>query len=68
MSGTLAVSPEIAHRSLTSRRERLIKIGSKLVRRARYIAFQLAEVALSRQLSGAMLTAVARLRPAAHPP
>jgi len=34
---------------LTSRRERLIKIGAKLAQIARYIAFQLAEVAISHQ-------------------
>ncbi len=68
MGGALAVSPEIEHRSLTSLRERLIKIGAKLVRHARYIAFQLAEVAISHPLWDEMLTAIAGLRPVVHPP
>ncbi len=68
MVGALAVSPEIALWSLTNLRERLIKIGAKLVRHARYIAFQLAEVAISHQLWDEMLTAIAGLRPVVHPP
>jgi hypothetical protein len=35
---TLALPPEIAHWSLTSLRERLIKIGAKLVLHARSIS------------------------------
>ena len=34
--------------SLTSLREKLIKIGGKVVSHGRYITFQLAEVAVSR--------------------
>src|SRR3954470_23265697 len=36
--------------SLTSLRETLIKIGAKVVSHGRYVAFQLAEVAVSRRL------------------
>ncbi len=49
---TLALPAEIAHCSLTSLRERLIKIGAKVVRHGRYITFQLAEVAIPRTLGG----------------
>jgi hypothetical protein len=35
--------------SLTSLREKLIKIGGKVVSHGRYVTFQLAEVAVSRQ-------------------
>ena len=65
---TLALPPEIVHWSLTSLRERLIKIGAKVVLHARSITFQLAEVAVSRRLWEEMLTAIASLRPVEHPP
>jgi hypothetical protein len=60
--------PEIAHWSLTSLRERLIKIGAKMVRHARSVIFQLAEVAVPRRLWSAILDAIAGLRPVEHPP
>jgi len=53
---------------LTSLREQLIKIGAKVVRHARSIIFQLAEVAVSRRLWEEMLVAIAGLRPVEHPP
>ena len=65
---TLALPPEIAHWSLTSLRERLIKIGAKAVRHARSITFQLAEVAVSRRLWEEMLVAIAGLRQVERPP
>ena len=34
--------------SLTSLREKLIKIGAKVVRHRRYVTFQMAKVAVSR--------------------
>jgi hypothetical protein len=37
--------------SLTSLREKLIKIGAKVVSHGRYVTFQIAEVAVSRQCS-----------------
>jgi hypothetical protein len=36
--------------SLTSLREKLIKIGPKVVRHGRYVTFQLAEIAVSRHM------------------
>ena len=36
--------------SLTSVKERLIKIGTKVVSHSRYVAFQIAEVAIPRNL------------------
>ncbi len=47
--------------SLTSLREKLIKIGVKVVSRGRYVIFQMAEVAGSRQIAG-ILSLIARLR------
>jgi hypothetical protein len=42
----------------------LIKIGAKVVAHARYVAFQLAEVAVARQLFAAILGQIGRLRQA----
>jgi len=36
--------------SLTSLREKLVKIGAKVVSHGRYVTFQVAEVAMSRQM------------------
>ncbi len=47
---TLALPEAVEHWSLTTLREKLIKIGVKVVRHGRYITFQLAEVAISRSL------------------
>ena len=40
----------VRHWSLTTLREKLIKIGAKFVRHARYVTFQMAEAAIPRQL------------------
>ena len=61
------------HWSLTTLREKLIKIGAKVVRHARQVVFQMAEVAVSRELFRAILEAIERLRlttgsPAHQPP
>jgi hypothetical protein len=42
---------------------KLIKIGAKLVSHGRYVAFQMAEVAISRQLFADILRLIAQLRP-----
>src|ERR1700730_4999051 len=47
---TLATPEPIKDWSMTSLKEKLIKIGAKVVRHGRYIAFQMAEVAISRHL------------------
>jgi hypothetical protein len=47
--------------SLTSLREKLIKIGAKVVSHSRYVTFQLAEVAVSRQMFADILLLIARL-------
>ena len=48
--------------SLTSLQVKLIKIGARVVRHARAITFQLAEVAVSGPMVSAVLTAIQRLR------
>ncbi len=47
---TLAPPGEVKHLSQTSPREKLIKIGAKVVNHGRYVTFQLAEVAVPRSL------------------
>ncbi len=47
---TLALPKEVEHWSLTTLREKLVKIGAKVVRHGRYVTFQLAEVAVPRNL------------------
>jgi hypothetical protein len=49
--------------SLTSLKEKLIKIGAKVVSRGRYVAFQMAEVAIPRNLFADVLRLIAELRP-----
>ena len=39
---------EVEHWSLTTLREKLVKIGARIVRHGRYVVFQLAEVAVPR--------------------
>ncbi len=53
---------------MTTLREKLIKIGAKVVRHGRYITFQLAEVAIPRALFAEILRLINRLRPAPLPP
>jgi hypothetical protein len=45
---------------LTTLREKLIKIGAKVVSRSRYITFQMAEVAVPRKLYVAILKRIHR--------
>jgi hypothetical protein len=58
----LALPPRVGHWTLTTLREKLIKIGAKVVRHAKYVTFQLAEVAVPRRLFAAILERIQRLR------
>jgi hypothetical protein len=49
--------------SLTSLKEKLIKIGAKVVSHGRYVAFQMAEVAIPRILFADILRLVSQPRP-----
>src|SRR6202011_357301 len=60
---TLAMPKTSEPWSLTSLREKLIKIGAKVVSHGRYVAFQMAEVAISRHLFADILRLIAELRP-----
>ena len=51
----LALPGGVRHWSLTTLRDKLIKIGAKVVRHGRYVTFQLAEVAVPRELFRAIL-------------
>jgi len=53
---------EMAQWSLTSLQLKLIKIGARVVRHARAITFQLAEVAVTSPMVRAILAAIRRLR------
>ena len=59
---TLALPRSMARWSLTTLREKLVKIGAKMVRHGRYVTFQLAEVAVSGRMFGQILARIARLR------
>ena len=59
---TLAMPKTAQPWSLTSLREKLIKIGAKVVSHGRYVTFQMAEVAVSRQMFANILSLIARLR------
>ncbi len=65
---TLAPPGAVKHLSLTTLRERLVKIGAKVVRHGRYITFQMAEVAIPRPLFAEILHLIDGLRPAPLPP
>ena len=64
---TLALPDEVSHWSLTTLREKLIKIGAKVVRHGGYFTFQLAEVAVPRALFEKILALITNLRPLAYP-
>jgi hypothetical protein len=57
----LALPHDVKHWSLTTLREKLIKIGAKVTRHAKYVTFQMAEVAVPRRLFAAILDRIARL-------
>ncbi len=60
---TLATPEPIKEWSLTSLKEKLIKIGAKIVSHGRYVAFQMAEVAIPKNLFADILRMIAELRP-----
>ena len=60
---TLALPDQIEKWSLTSLREKLVKIGAKLVAHGRYMTFQMAEVAVPCDLFRRILQMIDGLRP-----
>ena len=63
---TLALPKAVKYWSLTTLRDRLVKIGAKIVRHGRSIAFQMAEIMEPRALFQQILTAIVALRPEAR--
>jgi hypothetical protein len=59
---TPALPKEVAHWSPTTLREKLVKIGAKAVAHGRYVTFQMAEVAVPRDLFRDILRRIDRLR------
>ena len=59
---TLVLPDAVEQWSLTTLREKLVKIGAKIVRHGRYIVFQMAEVAIPRDLFADILRRIDRLR------
>jgi hypothetical protein len=60
---TLALPDVVPQWSMTTLRDRLIKIGGKIVRYGRYVTFQMAEVAIPRDLFADILPRIDWLRP-----
>jgi hypothetical protein len=58
----LALPEVMKHWSLTSLQTRMIKTGGRLVRHARKLVFQLAEVLVTREMLGGILERIGRLR------
>ncbi|MEJ2378231.1 MAG: hypothetical protein P8Y71_23555 [Pseudolabrys sp.] len=53
--------------SLTSLKEKLIKIGAKVISHGHYVAFQMAEVAMPRQMLQEISRLIAEQRPPPPP-
>src|SRR3954464_2816655 len=60
---TLVLPDEVERWSLTTLREKVVKIGAKVVAHARYTVFQMAEVAVPRDLFRRILAMIDGLRP-----
>ena len=58
----LALPRSVKHWSLSTLRGKLIKIGAKVVTHSRYVIFQMAEVAVPKQLFRAIMERIRRLR------
>ncbi len=59
----LGLPTSVKQWSLTTLREKLVKIGAKVVEHSRYVIFRLAEVAVPRVLFEQILTKIRQLRP-----
>jgi Transposase DDE domain group 1 len=60
---TLVLPDDVEHWSLTTLREKVVKIGAKVIAHARYTVFQMAEVAVPRHLFRRILNLIDELRP-----
>ena len=64
---TLATPKEAEHWPLTTLREKLVKIGAKVVSQGHYVTLQMAEVAVPRDLFRKILRLIDDLRPGPTP-
>ena len=64
---TLVTPEPVRDWSLTSLKEKQIRIGAKVVSYGRYIAFQMAGIAIPRSLFAGILRLIAELRPPPDP-
>ena len=58
----LVLAEDMKHWTLSSLQTRLIKTGGRLVRHARRLVFQLAEVVVTREMLTGILERISRLR------
>ena len=56
----IALPASVKDGTLTTLRDELINVGGKMVRYARYVPFQLAEVSIPRSLYGTILNRIRR--------
>ena len=63
----MATPEPIKNWSLSSLKVKLVKIGAKVINHGRGIAFQMAEVAIPRQMFHEILRLIAELRPKPPP-
>jgi hypothetical protein len=59
----LALPKSVKHWSLRILRDKLIKIGAKVVSHSRYVIFQMAEVMVSKRLFKEILERIGHLKP-----
>ena len=64
---TLALTQEVEDWPLTTLREKLVKIGAKVVSHGRCVTFHLAEVAVPHDLARKILRMIDDLRPSPIP-
>ncbi len=60
---TLALPKKVGHWSLTTLREKLVKIGAKVIRHGSYVMFQMVEVAVPHDPFREILRLIDDLRP-----
>jgi Transposase DDE domain group 1 len=60
---TLVLPDEVERWSLTTLREKVVKIGAKVIAHAHYTVFQMVEVAVPRDLFRRILVLIDELRP-----
>ena len=64
---SLVLPQEVEQWSLTTLREKLVKIGARIVRHGRYVVLQLVEVAVPQVLFEKILRRIDRRRPRSPP-